>query len=127
MAALSSTWSSTATWSMSSLRQALPTSSSYAVQRPTRHFPSQRLRISLPETNPIPSFLGLAPLNPILSFTSLGNIHLFPTFSLSENLFYYAAASLCVCALLRFLNWLSELFIVVTFVAIHAALLPCAE
>ncbi|XP_058198287.1 large ribosomal subunit protein bL17c [Rhododendron vialii] len=70
MAAFTSTWSSTTTWSMSSLRSSLPSSSSYTVQ-PPRHLPSHRLRISLPEPNPIPSFLGLAPLNPLLSLTSV--------------------------------------------------------
>ncbi|KAH7837990.1 hypothetical protein Vadar_020571 [Vaccinium darrowii] len=76
MAACPIAWASTTTWSMSSLRSSLPSSSFHSVRRP-RHFPSigststssPRIRISLPEPNPIPSFLGLAPLNPLLSLS----------------------------------------------------------
>ncbi|GMP90024.1 hypothetical protein CsSME_00041346 [Camellia sinensis var. sinensis] len=78
------------TWSMSSLRSALP-----SVQRPHHNRPpsigfsvgssftspsSFCLRTSLPKSEPkaLRSFIGLAPLNPLLSLTSEGT-HTFPS------------------------------------------------
>uniref|UniRef100_A0A5B7BEF2 Large ribosomal subunit protein bL17c n=1 Tax=Davidia involucrata TaxID=16924 RepID=A0A5B7BEF2_DAVIN len=74
--------SANTTWSMSSLRSALPSltpsihrsptpSIRFSVSPPSFPSPcSSRLRLSQPKPKPLRSFLGLAPLHPLLSLTS---------------------------------------------------------
>ncbi|KAI5679833.1 hypothetical protein M9H77_01060 [Catharanthus roseus] len=75
-----------ATWSMSSLKAALP---SVPTQNPPLRFSigssQTRFRVSNPSSRPLQSFVGLAPLHPLLSLSSQDSTSFEHTFTVIDN------------------------------------------